>query len=58
MFRMTELTNEVRVGINGRGDLNIEIREKDAENWSGDTEEIYVPADALPELFEFLRREG
>lgn len=56
-YRLTALTDHVYVGQNSAGDLNIEI-------WSGpkadpDSEcqhDIFVPADALDALYEYLRR--
>lgn len=57
-YRMTELTEHVRVGKMSDGSLDIEVWEN-AKGWAGfgdkEPQEIFIPSDAVDALFEFLR---
>lgn len=58
MYRMHHLTDDVRAGITGCGDLNIEVygRHPNGQRNEDDFAEINIPADALEPLFQLLRR--
>ncbi len=56
-YRLTELTDKVYVGMNSVGDLNIEVWTAPKKHPDAEMEvDAFVPADALPGLFEYLRR--
>ncbi|WP_370194414.1 MULTISPECIES: hypothetical protein [Aurantimonas] len=57
-YRLIRLTDEVRAGINGSGELNIEIDQLGGDDGKEvvSTTDVFIPADAISELFEFLRR--
>lgn len=57
-FQITKLTEDVRVGINARGELNIEVQQRHPNGQPSEVEEIYVPADALEPLFQYLRTQA
>lgn len=55
-YRMHEITERVRVGINSAGELNLEVYDRDYRNQQAEVTEVYIPGDALDGLFDFLRR--
>lgn len=60
-YRMTEISDRVRVGRRGDGSLDIEVWSTPrgwcpaVERAEDAPENIFVPADALDGLFEYLR---
>ena len=57
-YKMTELTDRVRVGRMGDGTLDVEVWER-PKGWvlgaPGDVTEVLIPVDAVEALFEYLR---
>jgi len=58
-FKMEEITDTVRVGRPSDGGLNVEVwqvpRGWQAGSQLGPMEEITIPADAVDEIFQYLR---
>lgn len=55
-YKMIEITDRVRVGINRQGEFNIEVWDMPMNNPDAECEQVFVPADAASELGEFLTR--
>lgn len=53
-YRMTEITDRVRVGINRQGDFNIEVWDRPHTFLDAEVEQVFVPADAASDLGKFL----
>jgi hypothetical protein len=57
-YRMIALTDRVRVGINNKGEANIEVWTPRHDARDATMEEIFVPADALEDVAKFLLKNG
>ena len=55
-YRMTELTDTVRIGTMGDGTLDIEVWDINYKESGAELlQEVLIPVDAVSELFEYLR---
>jgi len=56
-YRLTEIGHRTYVGKNSAGDLNIEVWNMPKNRPDAELEhDVFVPADAIDALFEYLRR--
>lgn len=53
-YKMTDITDRVRVGVNRAGEFNIEVWDMPREHPDAECQEIFVPADAASDLGKFL----
>lgn len=59
-YRMTELTDRVRIGRMGDGTIDIEVWESD-RGWESscgnddEMQEVFIPSDAVEAIFDYLR---
>lgn len=53
-YRMTDITERVRVGKTSAGDFNIEIWTPSYRAPKAEMQEIFIPADAASELGKYL----
>jgi hypothetical protein len=51
---MTEITPLVRVGINAKGEANVEVWDLPRDHPDAEMVEVFIPANALEELAKFL----
>ena len=57
-YRMITLTDRVRVGINSKGEANIEVWTPSYGAPDAEMTEVFVPADALEDVAKFLLKNG